>query len=67
MMTSIGETREIGRGSNRLGVGPARPCALPDCDAEVAMTGKHGDTLGVVHLNDADRRELIEALGGRHE
>lgn len=57
-------TRVPVNGSMSLVVVPPKPCGLVACVAELEIAARHGDTTRV-HLNDAQRRSLIEGLGGR--
>lgn len=57
-------TRLSVNGSTSIVVVPPAPCALAEpCVAELHVTHKHGETTRL-HLNNAQRRELIFALGG---
>lgn len=51
-------------GSMSVQVTPPKPCALVACVAELEIGARYGDTMRV-HLNDAQRAALIDALGGR--
>lgn len=52
------------RGSITAEVVPAAPCALNGCLGELLIIGAWGEGLGRLHLDETNRRELIEALGG---
>lgn len=52
------------RGSITAEVVPAAPCALDGCLGELLIIGAWGEGLGRLHLDETNRRELIEALGG---
>ena len=52
------------RGSITASVEPPAACALDNCLAELHLYGKYGEGLGRIHLDETNRRELIEALGG---
>jgi hypothetical protein len=51
------------RGSTTVVVRPPRACGLAGCVGELEVAGKHGDRT-IVHLDDEQRRVLIEGLGG---
>lgn len=53
------------RVSSVLAVVPPRPCALGDCVAEGEVDTLVSATPLRVHLNDAQRLAIIDALGGR--
>lgn len=55
-------TRLPARGQTTVTVTPPRPCALDGCVAELDITVRH-DRMRV-HLDDDQRNQLIEALGG---
>jgi hypothetical protein len=56
-------TRLPVRGSTVVDVTPPVPCALEGCIGELIIQMRHGDGVRV-HLDDEQRRALIEALGG---
>jgi hypothetical protein len=61
---TITETTRIPeRGSMTIDVVPAAPCALHGCSAEL-LVNQGPYSFVRVHLDDGQRRALIEALGG---
>jgi hypothetical protein len=64
MAKEITETTRLPvRGSTIVDVTPPVPCALEGCIGELIIQMRHGDGVRV-HLDDEQRRALIEALGG---
>jgi hypothetical protein len=55
-------TRLSTNGQTSVIVTPPLPCGLGECVAELHVTIRHDTTR--IHLNAAQRRELITALGG---
>lgn len=51
------------RGSTTASVEPPVPCALDDCLAELHLFGKYGQGIARLHLDEINRRELLDALG----
>jgi hypothetical protein len=63
MAKEITETTRLPvRGSTIVEIVPPRPCGLGDCVAEMQVD-MHS-TRARVHLDDDQRNQLIEALGG---
>jgi len=59
----VTETRRLStNGQTSIVVRPPIPCGLTGCVAEMLVTIRHDTTR--IHLNAAQRAELIEALGG---
>jgi hypothetical protein len=56
-------TRIPERGSMTIDIVPAAPCALHGCSAEL-LVNQGPYSFVRVHLDDEQRRALIEALGG---
>jgi hypothetical protein len=64
MAKEITETTRLPvRGSTIVEIVPPRPCGLGDCVAEMQVDMQ--STRVRVHLDDDQRNQLIEALGGR--
>jgi hypothetical protein len=55
-------TRLTANGSTTVVVVPPEPCGLDGCVAELIVSTRSSGMR--VHLNDQQRAELIEALGG---
>ncbi len=58
-----GTTRLATRGQTSVVVTPPLPCGLGDCVVELHVTVRHDTTR--IHLDDAQRQQLVRALGGR--